>query len=289
MGAERGFADVNGARLYYEVAGEGAAVVLLHAGIADSRMWDDQMPVLAERHRVIRYDLRGCGRSQMPAAPYSHSADLHGLLRCLGLERASLVGASLGGATALDFALEHPEMVTALILAAPGLGGYSFSEATTRRFDEIDAALEQEGVDRANELELCLWVDGPNRTPDQVEPSVRERVRAMNAAAFAPTSDEAVRQRPSPPALGRLAEIKAPTLIVVGAGDVPDMLTIAYLLAGGVAGARQVVLPNVAHMLAMEEPATLNRLVLDFLAEQQSEPLSTDARSGGASALESKT
>jgi pimeloyl-ACP methyl ester carboxylesterase len=265
---ERGFAPVNGAQLYYEVVGAGPPLVLLHAGIADSRQWDDQVPALAQHYRTIRYDLRGFGQTVMPAAPYSHAGDLRALLRFLGVERAVLVGNSLGGATALDVALEAPELVAALVLVAPGLGGYAFSETTTQQWAAIDAALDREGVARAVELELRMWVDGPHRDPDQVDPAVRERARVMNTAAYAPAPAEAVRQRLEPPAIDRLAEIRAPTLVVVGAGDVPDMLTIAELLAARIAGAQRVVLPIVAHLLPLEEPATFNRIVLDYLRKQ---------------------
>jgi pimeloyl-ACP methyl ester carboxylesterase len=190
------------------------------------------------------------------------------LLRHLGVERAVVLGASLGGATALDFALEHPEMVDALVLVAPGLGGYGFSAATVAKFDEIEAAFERDGVAAANELELRMWVDGPARTPDQVNPAVRERVRQMNADVYAAAIGGAERRRPQPPAIERLAEIQAPILIVVGRGDVADFLAIADLLEARIAGARKVVLPDVAHMLTMEQPAAFNRIVLEFLGDE---------------------
>lgn len=266
--SETGFADVNGARLYYEVAGSGPPLVLIHAGIADSRMWDDQFAAFARQHRVVRYDVRGFGQSAMPPGPFAHRADLRALLRHLGIGRVALVGVSMGGGIAVDFALDYPAMVAALIPVAAGVSGRTPSDFLRRRWAEMGVAAERGDFDEVNELELRLWVDGAGRTPDQVDPGVRERMRAMNAGVIANESQErgGVPQRLDPPALGRLGEIAAPTLVIVGDRDVPDILETADLLAAGIAGARKVVLPGVAHMLTMEVPATFNRQVLDFLA-----------------------
>jgi len=262
------WADVNGTQLYYEVTGAGPPLVLLHAGIADSRMWDDQVVAFAHDFEVIRYDLRGCGQSELPPAPFAHYADLHGLLTALGIERASLLGSSLGGATAIDATLADPTMVDALVLAASPLSGYTFSASTKRQWAAIDVALERAGVDQAVELELQMWLDGPVRTPEQVDPAVRERVRAMDSRVYALYTEEATEHTLEPPALARLAEIRVPTLIVVGDADVPDILACATVLEEGIAGARKVVLPGTAHMLNMEQPDAFNRTVLDFLRAQ---------------------
>ncbi len=167
-----GFADVHGTQLYFEVAGTGQALVLLHEGIADHRMWDAQFAEFARQYRVVRYDARGFGRSPMPPEPFFRHEDLRGLLEALGIDHAILLGASMGGATALDAALTYPQMVDALVLAASGLGGYDFSDETKQKWAEIDAAYERDGVAQAVEFELQMWVDGPFRTPDQVDPAV---------------------------------------------------------------------------------------------------------------------
>src|SRR5579885_3283194 len=167
-----GFADVHGTQLYFEVAGTGQALVLLHEGIADHRMWDAQFAEFARQYRVVRYDARGFGHSPMPPEPFFRHEDLRGLLEALGIDHAILPGASMGGATALDAALTYPQMVDALVLAASGLGGCDFSDETKQKWAEIDAAYERDGVAQAVELELQMWVDGPFRTPDQVDPAV---------------------------------------------------------------------------------------------------------------------
>ncbi len=260
-----GYADVHGARLYYEMRGAGHPLVLVHAGIADSRMWDDQFAVFAEHYRVIRYDIRGFGKSVMPPGSSSTSRDLHGLLQALGVTRTHVVGLSIGGGIAIDFTLQHPEMVSALVLVASGLGGKQPSEEMQRADAAVDAALERGGIDAAVEAENRLWVDGPKRTPEQVDPTVRARVSEMNGALYRLPEVDAPRERLDPPAVGRLGEIHVPTLVIVGDGDVPDVIETADMLAQGIAGARKVVFPDVAHMVTMERPIEFNRIVLDFL------------------------
>jgi pimeloyl-ACP methyl ester carboxylesterase len=122
-----GFVEMDRTNFYYELAGEGEPLVFVHAGIADSRMWDDQFHPFAQSYRVLRYDRRGFGRSPMVAGPYSHHGDLYALLRFLGIERAHLVGCSQGAKTITDFALEHPEMISSLVLVAPALGGFAYT------------------------------------------------------------------------------------------------------------------------------------------------------------------
>ncbi len=266
-GRETGFAEANGARLYYEVAGEGPPLVLVHAGIADSRMWDEQFDAFAGRHRVIRYDLRGFGRSTMVPGPFAHRRDLHALLGFLGVERAALLGCSKGGATAIDFALEHPELVAALVPVACTPSGYQFGGEPPRQWGEMVAAFEARDFARASELEVQIWVDGPRRAPEGVAPAIRDRVREMNLIALATEAAELGEERRlEPPAIDRLGEIRAPTLVIVGDLDNPPVVAGADLLASGIAGARKVVIGGTAHFPNMERPEEFNRLVLDFLA-----------------------
>jgi pimeloyl-ACP methyl ester carboxylesterase len=261
-----GFAVVDGVRLAYEVAGAGSPVVLLHAGVADARMWDDQFAALAARHTVVRYDARGCGRSDPARGSFSPRADLAAVMATLGIGRAHLVGLSMGGTVALDAALERPELVAGLVLAATRPSGLAPSQALRDAWDAVDAAFEAEGFEAANELELRMWVDGPRRSPDQVDPAVRERVRVMNGALLA-QPDEGEPERLEPPANERLGEVRAPTLVIVGDGDQPDVVAAAEVLERGMRGARRHVLAGPAHMVNMERPAEFNRLVLHFLAE----------------------
>jgi pimeloyl-ACP methyl ester carboxylesterase len=153
------FADVNGTRIHYEERGEGTAVILIHAGVVNMGMWDDQMDAFAQQHHVIRYDIRGWGETAVPPAPYSDHEDLHGLLTYLGVETVVLIGCSWGGKIALDYALTYPEIVVGLVLVGSGLGGYEFTmEGMAERAEAMSAAYERGELDTAVVLEFLPGV-----------------------------------------------------------------------------------------------------------------------------------
>jgi 3-oxoadipate enol-lactonase len=267
---QRGFAEVNGARLYYEVAGSGHPIVLVHAGIADHRMWDDQFARFAERYRVIRYDQRGFGQSTAPAGPFAFHDDLYLLLHQLDVARASFIGGSLGGAVAINLALAHPEMVKGLVVVGSGLGGIVWPPPSPEEltlFSQVEEAADAGDFATANEIEVHLWVDGPRRRPEAVNPGVRERVRDMNLQTFTrhDENEQAQPQELEPPASVRLGEILAPTLVLIGDQDVSSIQAIADHLAADIPGVRKVVVPNTAHVPNMEQPGAFNQIVLHFL------------------------
>jgi pimeloyl-ACP methyl ester carboxylesterase len=263
---ENGFAEVNGARLYYEIAGEGNPLVLVHAGIADGRMWDGQLAAFAPRYRVIRYDKRGFGRSAMVEGPYAHHEDLRALLDSLGIERAFLVGCSMGGRTIIDFALQNPGRVRALVLVGSAVSGFEAESYPPEQWEELLAADEAGDLERVSELEVRIWVDGPYRGPDQVDPGVRDLVREMNLIALKNEASGLGDERPlEPPAVDRLAEIQVPTLIIVGDRDRPEIVVRADILERSIQDARKVVMPETAHLPNMESPVEFNRVVLEFL------------------------
>ena len=276
-----GHAPVCGASLYYETVMPGRAggeadrfrdVVLLHAGIADCRMWDGLFEALGARVHAIRFDIRGFGRSPMPSGRFSYHDDVLGLLDHLGVDRADLIGCSFGGQIALDCALAHPRRVRSLLLVGAGVGGRDPSE-TMERFGEEEERLLGEGdFDAATELNLRLWVDGPRRAPEEVDPIVRERVRALQRAQFElPVPDGVVRTKLEPPAIARLAEIRVPTLALAGELDQPDVLETAVLLEKGIPGCRRVVLPRTAHLPSMEVPTRFEEIAIRFLEEPSPE------------------
>lgn len=267
---EQGFAEINGAQIFYEVDGDGPPLTLLHAGITDSRMWDAQFATFAATYRTVRYDVRGFGRSALPPGPYTMREDLGALLDFLGIARTHLIGVSMSGSIAIDFAISYPERVSALIPVAMGIGGMTSSAFMEERDREVEAIIASGDVDAVNEVELRLWLDGVGRPAGTaVDPGVRERVREMNtpliAAQINDKGEHESVNRLAPPAIERLEEITAPTLAIVGAHDVPDMLTNADAIATRVPGARRVIMPGVAHLPPMEAPEEFNRLVLDFL------------------------
>ncbi len=266
---QTGFVSVPGGQLYYESAGDGPVLVLIHAGIADSRMWDSQMEAFTQHYRVIRYDVRGFGQSTSENVTFSARQDLRDLLTALGVEQAHLLGASLGGMIITDFALEFPAMVRSLIPVGAALGGFDEKphERELARFKETGEAFANKDFARLLELTLQIWVDGFHRTPDQVDPVVREKVGTMVIDNFQQHQSEQITDAPlTPPAAGRLADIKVPTLVIVGAVDTSQILAAGDKLAAGIPGARKVVIENTAHVPNMERPAEFNRLVLDFLS-----------------------
>ena len=263
-----GLAEVNGASLYYETVGAGEPVVLLHAGIADRRMWDRQLEAIAERYRVLRFDRRGFGRSSLTDGPYAHHEDLRGLLDGLGIERASLVGCSMGGAAAIDFALRYPERIRAMVLVGSAVSGAESDEPPPKEWDELVAADEAGDLERVSELEVRIWVDGPYRSPEEVDPAVRDLVREMNLIALRSEASGLGEERPADPsAAERLGEIQVPSLVVVGALDRPEIVARSEALARHVPRARKVVMDGTAHVPNMERPQEFNEAVLAFLAE----------------------
>jgi 3-oxoadipate enol-lactonase len=265
---ESGIAEVNGAQLYYEVAGQkgSQSLVLLHEGIGDCRMYDAQIEVFAERYRTIRYDMRGFGRSSIPSVPFSHSQDLYGLLDFLGVRSTHVLGMSMGGAAAIDFTLDRPEMVSALVLAGPALGGFiDPDEKSDPRWQPFDEAEKAGDLERLADLVVQVWVVGDGRNADQVPAAVRQRVHDMQMHNLSLGAEESLAQEPDPPSIGRLGEIQAPTLVLIGANDVPGILKIADVLVEGIALARKVVMPDSAHVPNMEHPEEFNRLVQEFL------------------------
>ena len=258
------------AELYREVAGEGPPVVLVHAGICDSRMWDPQWETLPRSHRVVRYDLRGFGRSPLGPGRYSPPADLIALLDELALGPATLVGVSMGGGISLQVAVARPELVSALVLVGSGVRGHDWSDYVTRAWAEEEAAFERGDLDAAVEVNLRTWVDGPRRSPDEVDPEIRRQVGEMQRRALelyveggADAQEEALVLD-----IGdRLGEISVPTLVLVGELDVPDIHRLADRLEREIPGARRATIEGAAHVPSMEWPDEFDRLVLGFLDE----------------------
>jgi len=262
-----GTLDVPGGTLYWESTGRGPALVLVHAGIADHGMWDDDVPSFAGGHRVVTYDCRGFGRSRTDAVDYSNRADLAALLDHLGIERAALLGCSRGGQIALDFTLERPERVSALVLVACGPGGMEHEPTPVERalFESEEPLSKARDWTGVADLDVRLWVDGVGQPATRVAAAVRDRVRAMSLANYTAGHTEARPIPLEPPAIGRLAEVRVPTLILHGDLDVSGVTAGAEALELGIAGARRVVVPRVAHMVNLERPDDFRRLVRDFL------------------------
>jgi 3-oxoadipate enol-lactonase len=254
--------------LYVEQAGEGSPVVLLHEGIADSRMWEPQWERYAERHLVVRYDMRGFGQSPPAVGTFSLTRDLVELLEGLALGPAALIGVSLGGSVAMETAIGRPDLVSRLVLVAPGLRGYEMNDETKAGWAEEEAALERGDVDEAVEINLHMWVDGPSRSPEEVDPELRRKVGEMQRRAFElwrEAGEDGTHESLVEDWGERLAEISVPTLVIVGELDRPEMHEIAERLEAEIPNVRRETIAGTAHVPSMERPEEFDRLVLDFL------------------------
>lgn len=259
--------NLNGARIHYERSGKGPPLLLIHAGIADSRMWEPQARAFADHFDMIRPDLRGFGASQLPPAPYSMLADLIALLDHLEVGRAHVVGCSMGGTLAIDLALEHPERVERLVLVAAGVSGSNLGAADAALFAEVEAADKSGDMDALNRAEVRLWVDGPRRPEGSAPAAVRNLVLDMNGRALRSDFDSAENQRLDPPAVTRLNQVTAPTLVIVGDQDLPHASANADLITSKVLGARTVIIKDAAHLPSLEQPEAFNRVLLEFLTK----------------------
>ena len=262
---------LNGAKIYYETAGQGEAVLFAHAGFVDGRMWDAQFEYLARYYQVIRFDMRGFGRSDPTQEPVVRRKEIYSLMRHLGIPKAALVGCSMGGAAVLDFALEHPDMAQALVLVSTVPGGFEMQGEPPPGLLEMFAALQQHDLQRASELQIQIWVDGMFRKPGQVDARVRQRAAEMNRIAVANQTylkaDMQLLQPLDPPAANRLKEVQVPTMVIAGGLDHPEILRAAEFMAHEIPSAKKRILPNGAHVLNMELPDEFNQVVFDFLAD----------------------
>jgi 3-oxoadipate enol-lactonase len=267
--ADSGLIEVNGGRLYYEVEGDGHPLLLIHGGLGDLRMWDEQVPVFAERYRVIRYDTRGIGRTETDDVEFSNHADAAAVLDHVGADSAYVVGQSRGGGIALDLALDRPDRVDALVSVAGGVGGYEAElpeGVEAPPWDEMERIYEAKDWEALAELETKVWVDGWGQPSDRVDPGLRQKVHGWILAAMEAEKPWGKPQNLDPPAAERLGEVDVPTLVLIGQADEPGSVLAERHLASSVAGAQVVEFPGVAHMIHMEDPKRFNEVVLEFLA-----------------------
>ena len=262
-----GYAASNGAKLYFESRGEGPALVFIHAGVSDHRMWDPQVDAFSSRFRVVRYDLRGFGKSTMPDETFALRDDLLAVLQHLNIRKAALVGCSMGGATAIDFALEHPEMVTALVPVGAGVSGWDdWSPESLAMMKSLIDAAQKGDTDAAFELSAPYWIDGPARDSSRVDPRYRERALQLYKENFSLEFFKRNENRLNPPAIARLKEIECPTMVLIGDSDAQDLRKVAQHLVREIPGASMTIIENAAHLPSLEHPAQFNQLLNAFLA-----------------------
>ena len=265
---DSGFAAINNARIYYEITGEGQPFVMIHAGVADSRQWNNEFAHFAERFRVLRYDLRGYGKSEPVDGEFSHLQDLIALLDSLQVDQPLiLMGCSMGGGLAMNFALTQPSMVKALILVDSGPPGLELDLPEPGKLEQAEQAYKQGDLDRVAELEIQVWFDGMGRTPEQVNPAMRQLAYEMNRTALSHEAKGLGKRVPDTevPAVERLSELTVPVLVIVGDQDIPYMLAAADYLVAKIPSAQKVILADAAHLPNMDQPDEFQRIVTEFL------------------------
>lgn len=259
-----GMIAVDGGRLFYDEAGSGDCIVLVHDGLVHREIWEAQFPVLARTHRVVRYDRRGYGKSDVPQAQYSNVADLLCVFEQLGIERAWLMGMSAGGGLCLDFTIAHPERVVGLILTGAVVGGFDYTNHMNTRGGRLTREIltDPEALRR-----YMVMTDPYEMAPTSI--AARARVKALLEAYPGNTALERhhLALPPETPALGRLGEIRVPTLLIVGEHDIADVHAHAGAIDAGIPGARRVVLNGAGHLVPMEAPKAFLAEVQTFLKE----------------------
>jgi pimeloyl-ACP methyl ester carboxylesterase len=265
---ESGFVKVDNAQIYYETAGKGTPFVMIHAGVADSRQWNNEFAFFVRNYQVLRYDMRGYGKSEPVDGEFSHMGDLVSLLNALKLEEPLVImGCSMGGGLAMDFALRHPSRVKALIMVGSGPSGLELDVPRSAKFAEAEKAFEAGDLDLTAEIETQIWFDGTDRTPERVDEAMRKLAYEMDRLALAHEVKQLGKRLPNTeiPAFDRLSDLKIPVLIIIGTHDTPYILAAADYMVEKVPSARKVQIEDAAHLPNMDHPEEFRNAVKTFL------------------------
>ena len=261
-----GYLEVPDGKLYYEVAGEGDWIVLVHDGNLHSVTWDEQLPIFSKSYKVVRYDRRGYGKSTYPAKPYSNIEDLAEVFRQLHIDKATLMGMSAGGGLVLDFTLEHPDKVSALVLVGAVVSGYGYSDHMRTRGGNLDPKIFS---DPAKLADYMCHKDPYTFYEGNKEAKKRGYDYLMNNLQNYRMDKYNFLKGAKRPALPNLKEIKVPALIIVGEYDIPDCHAHAGAIETGIAGSKRVIINKSGHIVPLEQPAIFNDVVLTFLHEKK--------------------
>jgi pimeloyl-ACP methyl ester carboxylesterase len=269
-----GFVHHGNARLYYETAGQGVPFVMIHAGVADSRQWNNEFESFARTYRVVRYDMRGYGKSEPVDGEFNHMDDLVTVLKSLELnEPVIIMGCSMGGGLAMDFALTHPSRVRALIMVGSGPSGLELDVPAPAKFADVEKAFEAGDLDLVCEIETQIWFDGAGRTPEQVNQGMRKLLYEMNRQALAHEAKQLGKRLPNvqTPVFDRLSDLKVPVLVIIGAHDTPYILAAADYMAERIPFVQKVVIEDGAHLPNMDQPEEFQTIVTNFLDNRSSD------------------
>lgn len=263
-----GFVNIDNARIYYEMAGGGNPFVMIHAGVADNRQWNNEFTFFAREYQVLRYDMRGYGKSEPVDGEFSHMSDLVSLLDTLEIQEPVIImGCSMGGGLAMDFALTYPSRVKALIMVGSGPSGLELDVPTPAKFAEAEKAFEAGDLDLVAEIETQIWFDGMDRTPEKVDQAMRKLAYEMDRTALEYESRQLGKRLPNTdtPAFDRLTNLNIPVLIVIGAHDTPYILAAADYMMEKLPSAQKVTIEDAAHLPNMDHPDEFQAIVKEFL------------------------
>ena len=262
-GVETGLAEVNGTRLYYEIRGEGVPLVFLHGFTLDHRMWQQQVDELARGHRVLAYDARGFGRSALPSTePYQHWADAAALCDHLGLKRVVAIGHSIGAHQTLELALSRPDLVAGWVpICMAGLTTVPFTQDLTQMFGAIRQAAREKGIDAAKKIWSGAGWFAPAREIPAIAGDLDRMLRDYSGWHW--THDNPAKGL-EPPAAERLADLRAPVLVITGGRDIPYCHSVRETLMGVLRDVTALHLSHASHMANMEDPAAVNQAITTF-------------------------
>lgn len=264
---DSGYINVDGGNLFYEIAGEGEYIVLLHDGILHREIWDEQFPVLAEKYRVVRYDRRGFGKSSNPQAPFSHIDDLNQLFIQLKIDKAILFGMSAGGMIAINFTLRYPEKVNALVLVGAVVSGYGYSAHFLTRGGHINSLADY--LEPQKFIKYFGWEDPYEVYPENIKAKEKflrlleanpQNVNGALGYFVKPLERAAVKY---------LDEIKVPVLVLVGEYDIPDVHAHSGVIEAGIPNAKREIIFKAGHLIPLEQPEAFNASVLIFLRSME--------------------
>lgn len=263
-----GFATIEKAQIYYETAGSGTPFVMIHAGVADNRQWNNEFAFFAKDHQVIRYDMRGYGKSEPVDGEFSHMGDLISVLETLEVnEPVILMGCSMGGGLSLDFALTYPSRVKAVIMVGSAPSGLELDVPTPDKYAEAEKAYEAGDLDLLAELETQIWFDGTGRKPEQVDQAMRKLAYEMNRNALTHEAKKLGKRLPNTdvPAFDRLGDLNIPVLVIVGSHDTPYILAATDYMMEKIPFVQKAQITDAAHLPNMDQPNEFQKIVTDFL------------------------
>lgn len=268
---QTGYAEINNARLYFELAGRGTPFVMIHAGIADCRMWEEEFAHFAKSHQVLRFDMRGYGKSLPVDGEFNIQDDLRALLNFLDVDPpVILMGCSIGAGLAIDYALTHPDEVESLILVGGEPAGFEAdAEWPEELFAQSEQAFKSGDADRVAEIDMKIWFDGFGRSTENLNQEARKRALEMARLVAKHEMKDIgshVRKTFDAQAVDRLAELTMPSLVIIGENDLPFLKLAADYLSAGIPDATRALISDAAHLPNMEHPEQFRAIVEDFLS-----------------------